>query len=311
MIKIGVSSCLLGHKVRFDSGHKNNSYINGVLSNYFDFMPFCPEVEIGLGIPRETIRLVDVDGSILCKGSKNESLDVTDALHDIAHEQRHWQESLCGYIFKKDSPSCGMERVKVYTNAMPERRGVGLYAETVMQNFPNLPIEEEGRLGDAKLRENFIQRVYVYARWKEMEAQGITLARLQNFHAQHKYILMSHNQNEARKIGASLADFDGGDINLLAQTYVSDLMRLLKHIATKKNHCNTLQHLQGYLKKHLDSGDKAELAASITDYRNGLVPLIVPITLLRHHFRKHPNDYITGSHYMAPHPGELMLLNTI
>ena len=312
-IKIGISSCLLGQPVRYDSGHKKNSYITGVLKDYFEFTPFCPEVSIGLGIPRETIRLVKIDNEIRCQGSKNVDLDVTEKLYDIANQQKIWHSDLCGYIFKKDSPSCGMERVKVYSNLMPEKKGVGLYAKQLIENFPFLPVEEEGRLEDAHLRENFIQRVYIYTRWKKMSQQPITLANLQEFHAKHKYIFMSHEQLKAKDLGASLAlkKVKDIDIQLLADEYLHNMMKLLKLIATRKNHVNTLHHIQGYLKKYIDAQDKEELTSVITDYRQGLLPLIVPITLLRHHFRRHPHEYINQSYYMNPHPGELMLLNNI
>ena len=310
-IKIGISSCLLGENVRFDSGHKKNSYITGVLKDYFEFVPFCPEVEIGLGIPREPIRLVSIDDSIRCVGTKNNKLDLTEKLDEIAEEQRHWHDELCGYILKKDSPSCGMERVKIYSEGTPNRTGTGIYAKRLMKNCPFLPVEEEGRLEDSHLRENFIHRIYIYSRWKTMRNQQFTISHLQEFHAKHKYILMSHNQEKARALGALLADSKDTELNSLADKYLENIMSTLKIIATRKNHVNTLQHLQGYLKNNLDTDDKAELNTVISDYRNGLLPLIVPITLLRHHFRKHPNDYITQSYYMTPHPGELMLLNNI
>ena len=310
-IKIGISSCLLGEPVRFDSGHKKNAYITGVLNDYFEFVPFCPEVAIGLGIPRETIRLVSIDNSVRCVGTKNTDLDVTKKLDDVAEEQRHWHDDLSGYIVKKDSPSCGMERVKIYSKGAPNRKGIGIYAKRLMDNYPFLPVEEEGRLENAQLRENFIHRVYIYSRWKNMCAEDFSISGLQQFHAKHKYILMSHNQQQARALGALLANSNGDELNALADQYLHSLMAILKIIATKKNHVNTLQHLQGYLKTNIDADDKAELNAVIADYRNGLLPLIVPITLLRHHFRKYPNEYITQSYYMAPHPGELMLLNDI
>lgn len=310
-IKIGISSCLLGENVRFDSGHKKNSYITGVLMDYFEFLPFCPEVEIGLGVPREPIRLVSVGDEIRCKGTKNNELDVTDKLYDIAGKQREWHRELSGYILKKDSPSCGMERVKIYNNNMPSRKGIGIYAKRLMESLPFLPVEEEGRLEDAHLRENFIRRVYIYSRWKMMCKQEITISRLQEFHANHKYILMSHDQGQARELGVLLAESSDTGFNILVSNYLEKMMSVLKLIATRKNHVNTLQHIQGYLKKHLDSNDKAELNEIIEGYKNGLLPLIVPITLLRHHFRRHPNKYITQSYYMTPHPGELMLLNNI
>ncbi len=310
-ISIGISSCLLGHKVRFDSGHKNNSYINNTLSEYFDFIPFCPEVDIGLGIPRETIRLVLLDDKVHCVGSKNPDLDVTDRLKDCAQEQKSWQQNLSGYILKKDSPSCGMERVRLYKGDMPDRVGVGIYAQKLMENFPDLPVEEEGRLGDAILRENFIQRVFIYARWQKLAAEGFSLQTLNRFHAQHKYIFMSHSQSMAKELGHWLAQAHGEAPSEVMPQYLTKMMTLLKLRASRKGHVNTLQHLQGYLKNAISADDKAELVEIIDQYRNGLLPLIVPITLLRHHFRRFPHDYITESYYMKPHPKELMLLNSL
>lgn len=310
-IKIGISSCLLGEKVRYDSGHKLNKYATEVLGDYFEFVPFCPEVSIGLTIPRAPIRLVDMDGDVRCVGVKDDTIDVTDALKAKADEQVHWHQDLCGYILKHSSPSCGMERVKVYNKSMPIKNGVGIYAKQLLENFPNLPVEEEGRLEDPHLRENFIQRVFVYARWREMTAQGYTIAQLQKFHAQHKYIFMSHDQTLAKELGALLAQNVKGSIEEVAQAYVTAMMQLLKKMASKRGHVNTLKHIQGYLKRALDTADKQELNDIVEQYRQGLVPLIVPITLLRHHFRRHPDDYIGQSFYLAPHPSELMLLNRI
>ena len=310
-IKIGISSCLLGEEVRFDGGHKKNSYITGVLTQYFSFVPFCPEVEAGLGTPREPIRLMQEGGDIKCVGVKTPEWDVTEQLVAVAKPKRDWQHTLCGYILKKDSPSCGMERVKVYRKGAPNRSGVGLYAQGLMKNFPHLPVEEEGRLQDPHLRENFIQRVYIYNRWLYLHEKGCNLRALQDFHARHKYIFMSHNQQRARDLGALMANHDCLGLDTLAQRYLASMMSLLKNIATRKNHVNTLQHIQGYLKTHLDNDDKDELSEMIADYRQGLLPLIVPITLLRHHFRKFPNEYVDHSFYMAPHPGEMMLLNNI
>ena len=191
-IKIGISSCLLGEKVRFNSGHKRNSYIAGILKDYFDFVSFCPEVEIGLGIPRDPIRLVSIEGEIRCQGTKNSEFDVTEKLRNIAAEQKAWHEELCGYILKKDSPSCGMERVKIYSNGAPSKEGVGIYAKTLMQKYPFLPVEEEGRLGDAVLRENFIQRVFIYARWQKMLEQPFSMVLLRYFCLRRMILLPSH-----------------------------------------------------------------------------------------------------------------------
>jgi|TARA_B110000263_G_scaffold78591_1_gene68573 uncharacterized protein YbgA (DUF1722 family)/uncharacterized protein YbbK (DUF523 family) len=310
-IKIGISSCLMGEKVRFDSGHKRNAYINGILANFFEFTTFCPEVEIGLSIPREPIRLVTLNDKVHCVGTRNPELDVTEDLYKSADEQQAWHRQLCGYILKKGSPSCGMERVRLYKGDIPDRIGVGLYAERLMQNFPNLPVEEEGRLEDPVLRENFIQRVYIYSRWQNLMEQAISMKSLTLFHAQHKYIYMSHDQSMARQLGSWLAESHKTDLDTLTTQYPLKMMTLLKRRATRKNHVNTLQHIQGYLKNHLDAGDKQELTTNIKQYREGLLPLIVPITLLRHHFRRYPNNYISNSYYMQPHPAELMLLNSL
>jgi len=310
-IKLGISSCLLGEKVRFDGGHKKNSYILGVLTQYFSFVPFCPEVEAGLGTPREPIRLLKEGSDIKCVGVKTPEWDVTEQLEAVAKPKREWQRSLCGYILKKDSPSCGMARVKVYSKGAPNRTGVGLFAKGLMNNFPHLPIEEEGRLQDPHLRENFIQRVYIYSRWLNLQEQGCSLGALQNFHARHKYIFMSHNQQKAKELGGLIATHEELNLDTLIERYLAEMMSLLKTIATRKNHVNTMQHIQGYLKKHLNTDDKEELSEMITNYRLGVLPLIVPLTMLRHHFRKYPNEYIEHSFYMDPHPGEMMLLNHI
>lgn len=312
-IPIGISSCLLGERVRFDGGHKNSPYITQTLTDYFEFRPFCPEVSIGLGIPRETIRLVKdtVDGAVRCVGVKSPDKDVTQQLADCAREQFHWVEQLSGYVFKKDSPSCGMERVKIYYKTTPERSGVGIYAQAILEHFPNLPTEEEGRLGDPRLRENFIKRVFIYHRWRELVANQPSKNALVDFHAQHKLIYMSHNQTQAKALGRLVARIGDMNIEDYCDQYLQAVSDLLKKPASKKNHVNTLKHIQGYLKRDLDSEDKQELHDTIEQYRLGYLPLIVPITLLRHHFRRCPNDYIDQSFYMQPHPNELMLRNLL
>lgn len=310
-ISIGISSCLLGDNVRFDGGHKRHSYIEQTLGEYFEFRRFCPEMEIGLGVPREPVRLIRDGNAIRCVGVKDSSLDVTKRLQDCADQQMDWQAQICGYIFKKDSPSCGMERVRVYHGEQPARDGTGIFAERVMQNFPYLPVEEEGRLGDATLRENFIQRVYTLYRWRQMLNDGVTVHALSRFHAQHKLIIMSRHQNAVRDLGGMIAGAKGSDIEQLAQDYLLKLMVVLKQRATRGNHVNVLQHIQGYLKKELDSDDKSELVETIERYRNGELPLIVPVTLLKHHFRKAPDPYIDDSYYMNPYPQELSLQNAI
>lgn len=312
-ILIGVSSCLLGERVRFDSGHKHNSFLTKQLSAYFEYRPFCPEMAIGLGVPREPIRLVaskEAPTEIRCVGTKDSSRDFTEQLKQTADEQRDWQQELRGYVLKKDSPSCGMQRVKVYTNGMPNGSASGIYAKRLMENFPDLPVEEEGRLNDAAIRENFISRVIIYSRLRDLQINN-SLHRLLQFHARHKLILMSHDQNKARALGKKLSMIGASEIDDFMVDYIGEIMDLLAIIATKRNHVNVLQHIQGYLKRDIDQQDKQELCEATDQYRLGKLPLIVPISLLRHYFRKHPNDWINDSYYLDPHPRELMLLNEL
>ena len=308
-IPVGISSCLLGQPVRYDGGHKLDSYITGTLSHYFELRPFCPEMGIGLGTPRPTIKLVKVDDEVRGVSNKDPELDVTEALRSYANQQRNAHSELCGYILKKDSPSCGMERVKVYVNNQPQKKGTGIYAGQLKNNFPLLPVEEEGRLGDAKLRENFIQRVYIFSRWRQLLNEGLTPARLSRFHARHKLIIMS--RQDYSELGRLVSSATSVNILGVADRYIAKLMPILKKIAQPKHHVNVLQHIQGYLKTALSPSDKAELTEIIESYRKGELPLIVPITLLKHHFRNNPDPYIEDSYYMTPYPRELKLSNEL
>ena len=310
-IQVGISSCLLGHQVRYDGAHKYHSYIEQTLGRYFHFRAFCPEVESGMSVPRPAVQLRETPCGIRCVGVKDSSLDVTEQLQNISAQQHDWLSGLCGYILKKDSPSCGMERVKVYKNDTPIRSGAGIFAAYLQQNFPNLPVEEEGRLGNQILRENFVQRVFALHRWRQLCKQPLTVYGLMTFHSRHKLIAMSHAQNMAQDLGRIIAEIQADTIDTAAHDYISLLMACLKTVATRGNHVNVLQHIQGYLKTKLDSDDKYELIDAIENYRLNKVPLIVPLTLLRHHFRKQPNAFIDGSDYLQPHPWELALLNEI
>ncbi len=306
-IPVGISSCLVGETVRFDGGHKRDAYLVGTLSEFFQFHPFCPEVAIGMGIPRPAIRLVKTGQGFRSVGVQDPDKDFTEPLQAYAEQQKPRHAELCGYILKKGSPSCGMERVKVHTGGRPSRDGVGVYAQALMRHNPLLPVEEEGRLGDPGLRENFIQRVYVYYRWRELLAAGLTPHALMTFHARYKLTLMAHA--DYRDVGQWVAGVTKNNLPSVADKYIERLMALLKTVPSRKNHVNVLQHIQGYLKKELAADDKAELCEVIERYRRGEVPLIVPITLLKHHFRKCPDAYIDNSYYLSPYPQELKLTN--
>jgi len=311
-IRVGVSACLLGQEVRFDGGHKRDAYINGTLSEYFEFLPVCPEAAVGLGIPREPIQLIRKGEGVRAQGVRTPGLDPTDDLAEFARRTLPQLSNMSGYILKNSSPSCGMERVKVYgEKGMPQRVGVGIFARVLLEGLPLLPVEEERRLGDPVLRENFIERVFVYHRWQCMTAGGLTAEKLVAFHSDHKYLILAHDQSMYRELGPMVAKAGAADLEQLAADYVSKLMRTLKRPATPRQHVNVLQHLMGYLKDRIDGLDREEMVETIERYRQGVVPLIVPITLIRHHFRRHPDPYVMRQYYLSPHPKELMLRNRI
>jgi uncharacterized protein YbgA (DUF1722 family)/uncharacterized protein YbbK (DUF523 family) len=314
-IKVGVSTCLLGEKVRWDGGHKRDAYVCDVLSSFLEFVPLCPELEIGLGVPRPPIRLVDKGGEIRLLGSRDVTLDATEKMRGYFDTVKARLDGICGYILKSKSPSCGMERIKVYSEAgMPISSQSGLYAERMMQAFPLIPVEDEGRLHDSGLRENFIERLFVYHRWQQLLEKGLSVSELQRFHSEHKLMFMAHHPQGARQLGQMAASFgEHGEETLeqKAYQYCVAMMDLLKHKATPRLHANVLQHLMGYLKKELSSGDKEELLWLIDQYRLGYLPLIVPITMLKHHFKHHPHPYPEHQHYLQPHPFELMLRNRV
>lgn len=312
--KIAISSCLLGHEVRFDGGHKNSRYVSDTLAEYFDFVPLCPEVAIGLGIPRPTIRLVETSPNVIdAVSNADASLTYTSELRGYGKKMAPTLSSVSGYIFKKDSPSCGMTRVKVYRgeHAMPERNGVGLYADEIIKALPDLPVEEEGRLQDSRLRENFLERVFVYARWQAFQAEGFTSRGLVAFHTSQKFSVLAHDETIYRELGRIVAKVGEGDIHQSCQDYIQLLMKGLKVLTTPKKHANVLMHIMGFFKESLSGDDKAELLRLIDAHREGLVPVIVPITLINYFRKKYPNDYIDGQTYLEPHPPELMLRNML
>jgi uncharacterized protein YbgA (DUF1722 family)/uncharacterized protein YbbK (DUF523 family) len=311
-ITLGISSCLLGNEVRHDGGHKRNIYATTTLSEYFTFRAFCPEMAIGLGVPRPTIRLTRTAEGIRLTGSDNPDLDITDDMNNWSQGAIDGMQDLSGFILKNNSPSCGMERVRVYDgNGVPSRGGIGLFADSLMKTRPWLPVEEEGRLNDAMLRENFIERVFVYYRWQRMISDGLTVSALMEFHKRHKFILLAHDEEEYRRLGPLIASVNKANLQQIADEYLLRTMTCLKARASRKRHTNVLMHVMGFLKNKIDSDDKQELIEVMDNYRHGRVPLIVPITLMRHHLRRYPDEYISSQYYMAPYPEELMLRNMI
>jgi uncharacterized protein YbgA (DUF1722 family)/uncharacterized protein YbbK (DUF523 family) len=312
-IRIGVSACLLGSEVRFDGGHKRNEFLVETLGRFVEFVPVCPEVEIGLGTPRESLRL-ERDGTGVRLIANKSRHDHTAAMNDYSARRTAAlaTEDLSGYVLKKDSPSCGMERVRVYgKSGMPARDGGGLYARALLKRFPNLPVEEEGRLSDPHLRENFVERVFAYRRLRSFFAARWMIGDLVEFHTVHKLVLMAHSVPAYRELGRLVAQSRSVPRAVLRERYESVFMDALRKIATSRRHANVLQHMQGYLREHLDDAGRAELAGLIEDYRAGLVPLIVPITLIRHYVRCFGIEYLAAQVYLEPHPKELMLRNHV
>lgn len=311
--KIAISACLLGAEVRFNGGHKESRLCSQTLSEHFEFVPLCPEVAIGLGTPRQAIRLVGDPAQPQAVGSVDNQLNVTRPLHDYGVEMAAAHTDICGYIFMQKSPSCGLERVKVYQDGgrPAELSGRGIYAQAFCAAHPDLPVEEDGRLNDPVLRENFLTRVYAYSDWQALLKQGITRRSLTEYHARYKYQLMANSPVQYKALGNLLGNLGKQDPRDIAPLYFSELMKALKKCATRHTHTNVLQHLSGYLKRSISPEDKQEMQQLISQYLKGIVPLVVPLTLLKHHFRQHPDLYISRQIYLQPHPENLSLRNAI
>jgi uncharacterized protein YbgA (DUF1722 family)/uncharacterized protein YbbK (DUF523 family) len=312
-IRIGISSCLLGHNVRYDGGHKKDSLVTGALAHFMTFVPVCPEVEVGMPVPRPSLRLVRQGGETRLVEPKH-GVDHTEAMRRWAEERVRQlaKLDLSGYILKKDSPSCGMERVKVYSEKGPGLRdGVGLFARELMRQLPLLPVEEEGRLNDPPLRENFIERVFAYRRLRALLASRWTVGDLVRFHTAEKLLLLAHAPEAYRSLGRLVARAKELPRAEVESGYGEGFMEGLRKLATKGRNANVLLHMAGYFKEQLGPGEKAELHEAIADYGRGLVPLVVPLTLLRHYVRRHGSTYLEGQVYLEPHPKELMLRNHV
>lgn len=310
-IKIGVSSCLLGEKVRHDGGSKKQNFITDVLSHYFEFIPTCPEVDIGLGVPRPTIHLIKDPKSPRLVFTKDHSRDITEKMTRYSKKRCKQLNDVCGYIFKKNSPTCGPD-VKVYQNVpKPPKMGKGIFFNTFCEQYPLIPVLDEGRLNDPMLRENLIERIYLFSRWQGMVSSGVTAKKLVDFHTRHKLALMAHNVSAYKRLGQLIAQLDKKFIKPQAENYIHELMQAFKLMASNKKVSNVLYHCLGYLKKDITAKDKHELTNQIEQYRQGKLPVIVPITLLKHHFMHYPNDYMAQQTFLNPYPDELMLRNRI
>ncbi|BDQ37870.1 hypothetical protein SYK_22300 [Pseudodesulfovibrio nedwellii] len=312
-IKLGIAKCLLGHKVRYDGSQKLDRFLRDTLGGYVEWVPVCPEVETGMPVPREAVRLVgDVDAPRLVGRKTGE--DWTDRMQKWGSKRLKQleEQNICGYVFKYGSPSSGMTRVKVYAdNGMPRLEGNGMWARMVMDRFPQLPFEDDGRLHDPRLRENFISRIFTLKRWRETMATGHTPGKLVEFHTRHKMLIMSHNEVIYRAMGKLVAQAGTDKTDVLFSQYFEMLFKALSYKHTVKKNVNVLTHAVGFFKKDLTSSEKVELLELIDQYQKGLVPLIVPMTMINHYVRKYGKEYLERQYYLHPYPAELMLRNHV
>jgi uncharacterized protein YbgA (DUF1722 family)/uncharacterized protein YbbK (DUF523 family) len=310
-IRLGISSCLLGNLVRYDGSHQHDQFLTETLGRYVDYLPVCPEVECGLGIPRESLRLVGSPASPRLMTSRS-GIDHTERMCSWAGERLRElaREDLDGFIFKNGSPSSGMERVKVYSDeGMPRKAGTGIFARAFMDFFATLPVEEDGRLHDPGLRENFIERIFVHRRWRQLLADRPGIGDLVAFHTAHKLLILSHSEKIYRDMGRLVAQASSLVLEEVLDSYEQLLMAALKLQSTLNKHTNVLMHMLGYFKKQLSSDEKAELLEIIERFKMGFLPLIVPVTLINHFVRKYHEEYLAGQFYLNPHPLELKLRN--
>lgn len=312
-VRVGISSCLLGRPVRYDGGHKRDDFLVDILGPFVEWVPVCPEVDIGLGTPRPSLRL-EGDAAAPRMIMPSTGVDYTDVMRRYAEKKvaALVRADLCGYVLKKNSPSCGMERVKVYPapGRMPGK-GTGIFAAVLKEKLPALPVEEEGRLSDAVLRENFIERLFAYRRVKDFFTGRWTVGGLVAFHTAHKFALLAHSTVAYQRLGRLVAGAAKMDRAELREAYEREFMSTLSLPATVKKHTNVLMHMAGHFRGRMDDGSRDELLELINDYRLARVPLVVPITLIRHHVRALGITYLDGQVYLAPHPKELMLRNHV
>lgn len=310
-LRLGVSSCLLGAKVRYDGGHTRDRFVTDVLGPWVEYVSVCPEMDLGMGTPRPTIRL-SLEGGEQRLVAPSTGEDYTERMEAYAREKVRELDALGldGYVLKKNSPSCGMERISVFQGKeRVSRRGVGRFAAVLVEHWPQLPVEEEGRLNDPVLRESFIERAFCRNRWRVAVKRGLTRRRLVEFHTAHKLLLRAHNEAGYRRLGALVGRAGTIDDQDLFAQYEAEFQDCLRTHATVKRHTNVLQHAMGYLKQALLPTEKRELLTAIDDYRLGLLPLIVPLALLRFNVNKHGIEYLMGQLYFDPNPKELMLRN--
>lgn len=310
-IPIGISACLLGENVRFDGGHKRMAFAVNDLAPWVRFEAICPEMAIGLPTPRPALRLVKInEGEIALRFSNQTEGDLTAAMQDFSSRRVSGLEHLCGYIVCAKSPSCGLERVRVYDADSKNNRksGTGIFTTELQRQFPWLPVEEDGRLCDPAIRENFVERVYTLHDLNLVRKGGLTRGKLIAFHSRYKLLLLAHSQPEYRELGRFVASIESwASLDDFFVEYRLRLMALLAHHATRRNHTNVLMHVQGYFRRQLNARQRQELSDLIARYRQGTQPLLAPVTLLKHYMAEYPDRYLEQQRYFEPYPEALRL----
>ena len=304
IIQVGLSACLAGQNVRYNGGHTQSRLCLDVLSEYFSFKTFCPEVAAGFSTPRATMRLMGHPESPQLVFSNDATEDLTQKLHNGFEEKLATFKELDGYILMKNSPSCGLERIKVYqaNGQVHKTRTTGLFTQALLKAYPHMPIEEEGRIHDPKIFDNFITRVYAYHNFRTEILTTPSLHKLINFHSRYKYLLMAHDQTQYRQLGRLLSGQKKLTLDQLVNTYLSAFMTALSKPASKQNHTNTLLHILGYLKNSVSSQARAHILQTIDKYQKGIFPLATPLTLIKHYLDQYGSDYIKNQHYLDPYP---------
>ncbi len=312
-IRLGVSACLVGERVRYDGGHKQNAFLLDELASHVRLVPVCPEVGIGLGVPREPIRLERRDGDR--SGWSAQSGTRSHAGHERPGRPRRSHElrgrDLSGFVLKKGSPSCGLERVREWSGDSAPPSGRGLFAQALVDAWPQLPLEEEGRLNDPGLREHFVDRVFGHARVRDFFATDWPAAGLVRFHSSEKAAVLAHDPQAATGLGRLVARQGELGREELEQRYRDLHARAFAQRATPGRQANALMHLAGHVKDDLGASDRAELCEVIEDYRGGLVPVAVPLALLGRHLREAGDDWARAQAYLRPYPKQLGLRGVI
>jgi len=306
--RLGISACLAGERVRFDAGHKRDRFLIGSLGPFVTWVSVCPEVEAGFGVPRPALRLVRDSGICLVETGSGRNRTGEMSAYLAERIERLADDRLSGFVLKKGSPSCGLERVKVYgESGIPDRTGQGLFAAALVDRFPQLPVEEEGRLCDPDLRESFVERVFAYHRLQVMFASRWAVRDLVSFHEAHKLLLLAHDPIAYGRLGRIVANPRSVDRSTLQHAYSVEFTGALARPATRRRHANVLEHMLGYFKRALDDESRVELVSIVRRFAAGLLPLAAPLALLAHHIRRCGVKYLAGQVYLNPYPEGLML----